>query len=347
MTRSPSPSERRPDRTAGTPRRARHRLAVAALAGAAALALQALVPASPAGAATAPGLRNATLHRVSDPAANRVLAGLRLAGSPSAGLLSKSINQPQAVWVGGWVRDVRGTVGRIAADAATHRTVPVFVVYHIPFRDCATWSVGARTPAAYRSFVDAVARGIGNRRAAVILEPDALAHITCLGSSGQQTRLDLLRWAVVRLSRQPGTAVYLDAGHRYWQSPSTMATRLKAAGIGSARGFALNVANFDGTASEVAYGKQISARVGGKPFVVDTGRNGAGPAPSGVSTPWCNPPGRALGPKPTTRYPDPAVDALLWVKRVGESDGSCRPGAPSAGHFYLGYLLGMVSRAAW
>lgn len=342
MRRSTSPSERRPARPI---RRARHRLSALLLAGTAALTLQTVAPALPAGAAA--GLRGSTLYRVPDPTAFRSLAALRLSSPATAGLLSKSINQPQAVWVGGWVPDVRDRVGRVAALAASQHTVPVFVVYHIPFRDCATWSVGARTPAAYRTFVDQVARGIGNRRAAVILEPDALAHISCLDGAGQQTRLQLLGWAVDRLSRQPGTAVYLDAGHRYWQSPSTMATRLKAAGIARARGFALNVANFDSTASEIGYGKQISAKVGGKPFVVDTGRNGNGPAAAGVSTPWCNPPGRALGPKPTTRYPDPAVDALLWVKRVGESDGSCRPGAPSAGHWYLSYVVGMASRAAW
>jgi len=133
----------------------------------------------------------------------------------------------------------------------------------------------------------------------------------------------------------------------YWQKPATMAQRLKAAGISRARGFAVNVANFDGSASEYGYGREISALTGGKPFVVDTGRNGLGPAPSSVSTPWCNPPGRALGDRPTTRLPDRRVDALLWIKRVGESDGSCRAGSPSAGDWYLGYLLGLAARARW
>jgi endoglucanase len=40
----------------------------------------------------------------------------------------------------------------------------------------------------------------------------------------------------------------------------------------------------------------MSYLVGGKHFIIDTSRNGLGPAPDGS---WCNPPGRALGPKPT------------------------------------------------
>ncbi len=37
-----------------------------------------------------------------------------------------------------------------------------------------------------------------------------------------------------------------------------------------------------------------------------------------------DPPGRALGETPTTKTADPLVDAYLWVKRPGESDGECK-----------------------
>jgi endoglucanase len=64
-------------------------------------------------------------------------------------------------------------------------------------------------------------------------------------------------------------------------------------------------------------------------FVVDTSRNGLGPwTPpagrySGDPQVWCNPPGRGAGARPTTATGDPLVDAYLWVKVPGESDGSC------------------------
>lgn len=54
--------------------------------------------------------------------------------------------------------------------------------------------------------------------------------------------------------------------------------------------------------------------------------------------PWCNPPGRALGTAPTTATGSPLIDAFLWIKRPGESDGACR-GAPPAGHWWADYAL--------
>jgi endoglucanase len=68
--------------------------------------------------------------------------------------------------------------------------------------------------------------------------------------------------------------------------------------------------------------------------VLDTSRNGQGPwAPAaGTSYPdpqtWCNPPGRGLGARPVA-VPDsafPLVDAYLWVKTPGQSDGQCNRG---------------------
>jgi endoglucanase len=66
-------------------------------------------------------------------------------------------------------------------------------------------------------------------------------------------------------------------------------------------------------------------------FVIDTSRNGAGPwsPPAGAYTDaqvWCNPPGRGLGDQPTTITGNELVDAKLWIKVPGESDGSCTRG---------------------
>jgi endoglucanase len=65
-------------------------------------------------------------------------------------------------------------------------------------------------------------------------------------------------------------------------------------------------------------------------FVIDTSRNGLGPwdyrstyPDAGTAQDWCNPPGRGAGPRPTTQTGNALVDAYLWVKVPGESDGSC------------------------
>jgi endoglucanase len=67
-------------------------------------------------------------------------------------------------------------------------------------------------------------------------------------------------------------------------------------------------------------------------FLVDTSRNGQGwwNPPANVysdAQDWCNPPGRGLGERPTASTGTPLVDAFLWVKTPGESDGSCTRGA--------------------
>lgn len=68
-----------------------------------------------------------------------------------------------------------------------------------------------------------------------------------------------------------------------------------------------------------------------KHAVLDTSRNGRGswPAPAGKfkdAETWCNPPGRGLGRRPTLDTGNRYVDAFLWIKIPGESDGACLRG---------------------
>jgi endoglucanase len=133
-------------------------------------------------------------------------------------------------------------------------------------------------------------------------------------------------------------AVYLDGGHSAWQPAAEQAARLSRAGLASAQGFFLNVSNFQWTDREVAYGSAIAELSNGAHFVIDTSRNGNGPWQTTEPETWCNPPGRARGPAPTPDTGNPLVDAYLWIKRPGESDGACR-GAPVAGAWWADYAL--------
>jgi len=69
-------------------------------------------------------------------------------------------------------------------------------------------------------------------------------------------------------------------------------------------------------------------------LVVDTSRNGRGswtPPPgkySGDPQVWCNAPGAGIGDRPTANTGVPLVDAYLWIKTVGQSDGECNRGIP-------------------
>src|SRR2546421_7716241 len=90
--------------------------------------------------------------------------------------LTKISTRPGAHWLtapsAGTTADVSALVGRAAA---VHQT-PVLAVYAIPHRDCGSYSAGgAGSPAEYRTWVRAVAAGIGDHPAVVLLLPDALA----------------------------------------------------------------------------------------------------------------------------------------------------------------------------
>jgi endoglucanase len=66
-------------------------------------------------------------------------------------------------------------------------------------------------------------------------------------------------------------------------------------------------------------------------LVIDTSRNGRGawtPAAGTYTDPqvWCNPPARGLGERPTTNTANALIDAKLWIKVPGESDGQCTRG---------------------
>jgi endoglucanase len=232
---------------------------------------------------------------------------------------------PQAFWfTGGSPRALRRAVDDVVTPAVKSGTVPVLVAYNVPNRDCS--GAGARDGRAYRRWIDGFADGIAGRAAIVILEPDALA-----AACGAH-RLAHLRAAVARLPN-----AYVDAGHSHWQPAATMAKRLRAV---HARAFALNISNFRRTPELVRYGTAIAGALGGAHFVIDTSRNGRGP----WHGKWCNPPKRGLGARPTTTTGVPLVDAFLWIKPPGESDGTCRHG-PAAGAWWPRYALGLARRA--
>ncbi|KUM69310.1 glycoside hydrolase family 6 protein [Streptomyces curacoi] len=251
--------------------------------------------------------------------------------------------QPTGEWISPESPEQQARGFTEAADKADRTAL--LVLYNIPHRDCGQFSGGGAADGnAYRAFVDSVAKGIGDRPATVILEPDAVLHMVdgCTPGEFHEERYDLLKGAVTKLKSLKNTKVYLDAGNAGWGHPDQIFEPLKRAGIDQADGFSVNVSNFYTTKDSIAYGKELSAKVGNKPFVIDTSRNGNGPYTEGdPNERWCNPPGRALGERPTTKTADPLVDAYVWVKRPGESDGECK-GGPKAGEWWAEYALNLA-----
>lgn len=265
-----------------------------------------------------------------------------------AALLAKIASQPQASWYGSWSADIETVVNSYVNAAERAGQLPLLVAYNVPDRDCGQYSAGgARDSGAYVEWIEAFARGIGERRAVVVLEPDAVPLLEqCLSKPDQSARLELIARAVAILSARPSVSVYIDAGHSSWIPAPAMADRLKRAGIERARGFALNTSNYQRDEDLIKYGKDVIAALGVEThFIIDSSRNGNGPAPPGDED-WCNPEGRALGRAPTAETSEPALDAFVWIKRPGESDGECK-GGPAAGQWFQQRGLEMARNAKW
>jgi endoglucanase len=211
-----------------------------------------------------------------------------LAGSGAvreAALVTAMEAVPRAVWFDrGSPEEVEARVRMTIMHATHDGGLPVLLAYNLPFRDCAQFSAGgARDGDAYRSWIDAFARGIGNQPVIVILEPDSLGIIpngrtldgtigwcqpTVADESGrpmpaagaaEEERYALIGAALDRLTgAAPNALVYLDGTHSAWLPVGEIAYRLARAGVARVQGFALNVSNFQPLAETIAYGTFIS-----------------------------------------------------------------------------------------
>lgn len=246
----------------------------------------------------------------------------------------KLASQPTAVWIGDWNSNVKRKVEITVDIAEKQGQVAVFIAYNLPGRDCGQYSAGGvKNATTYRQWVRDIAAGIRDRQAVVVLEPDALGLLEkegCLTKEQQEERLFLLKDAIRTLRKNPKTIVYLDGGHSKWHPVEEHARLLKMGGVEEAHGVALNTSNYRSLEELLPFSKKLSELLGGAHVVIDTSRNGAGP----VGDEWCNPPNRKLGKSATTDTADPSfIDAYLWLKVPGESDGECN-GAPKAGAFW-------------
>ncbi|MGI5498576.1 glycoside hydrolase family 6 protein [Lentzea sp. CA-135723] len=248
--------------------------------------------------------------------------------SRAAVIRDRIASVPQARWYTTTnTSAVRSEVSSFVGAAAAAGKIPILVVYNIPNRDCGGASGGgAPSHQAYRAWVDEVAAGLAGRPATIVLEPDVLPLMTNCQTADQQaqTRASMAYAGKKLKSGSSQAKVYFDIGHSAWLTPSEAANRLRGAEISSsADGISTNVSNYRSTSDEVGFAKNVLSALGDSRLkaVVDTSRNGNGPAGSE----WCDPAGRAIGIPSTTNTNDSAIAAYLWVKLPGESDGCIAP----------------------
>ncbi|MFL9657953.1 glycoside hydrolase family 6 protein [Streptomyces sp. PB17] len=263
-------------------------------------------------------------------------------GDPRQDVIAARIaGHPAAVWFTDHTpATITARVRAVTSAGAAQGRVPVLVPYAIPDRDCGGHSEGGAPGLdAYDAWIDRFAAGLGSDEVIVVLEPDSVAQSACLSAGGRADRFaSLARAGRVMKDANPAARVYYDAGHSGWHAPAKQAGWLRQAGAASADssdGVFSNVSNFHTTADEVAYDRAVLDSLGGPPSlgaVIDTSRNGNG-APSDGQ--WCDPAGRKLGRAPTLTTGMGRIDAYLWVKLPGESDG-CRgePGTFTPSYAY-------------
>jgi endoglucanase len=236
------------------------------------------------GHALSPGTR----FYVPPPAQGSVQQILQLIASgqlKSAGLIAAMEAVPSAVWLDGETAaqaaepgnegseqadaDVANQVRQTVLAASLENAVPIFVAYNIPGRDCSQYSAGgAPSDAAYDAWIDSIANALGDAKAVVLEEPDALADLPGYCGSAyasefpditNTTRVDDIRYAVTTLERDQNASLYLDGGNSDWQNVGGMAETLVAADVQQAQGFFLNVSNYQYDTNSDFYGTWVSS----------------------------------------------------------------------------------------
>lgn len=259
---------------------------------------------------------------------------------PSLGIL---FEQPRGHWFTGKRREHNGgiekSVSRFMRRVA--QDVPVFVLYNIPNRDDNSFSKGgAVCSEAYLEWVQSFANGVGDSECIVILEPDALPRSIQswenIYAGNLIEQVELLSKALLILKKTKAK-VYLDVGHPRWLIAEIAGKILKEFDPSLYEGFSVNVSNFVDDDFCIWWGTEVSRIAHNKHFIIDTSRNGD--AVMG----WCNPLGATIGRFPTLETGVDLVDAFLWIKVPGESDGYCSSG-PKAGMFWPEYALDLIRK---
>lgn len=289
-----------------------------------------------------------------DPNAPAALAQATYAQSnPTwASLLGDIASQPGAhrFYMWNMVGNVAGQVAHYlqATQVQQPGTTVMLATYGLVHDACGSTATPAMQ-ARYDAFMTQLAAGIGNYHVIFYLELDSLITSPCLTPAELAIREAELRSALAALEADPHVVVYLDGGAADALPAARQARLLRDSGVSQSQGFFLNSTHFDWTATELKYGEQISKRLGGAHFIINTGENGRGPlVPANRvkhgNEVLCNPPGRGLGPLTVTQGVAQQTgyahaDGFLWFTNPGGSGGQCVPGAPPTAVFWPAYAV--------
>ena len=286
--------------------------------------------------------RMAARYRHSKPAWSKAFDVL--ADTPGSGSMRFWMwNQPTA--------SIAATVEKWFADAQRSQpgTTVQLSMYNLVHSNIAPSKIKRR----YERWITQFAAGLGNFRAVIYLEEDALITMPRISPRQRKVREAEIAYAVKALERDPHVVVYLDAGASDTLiTPKQYARWLKASDVGQAQGFFVNSTHHEWVTTEMHFGQQIASRLHGAHFVVQSGSAGRGPhlnkhpTTQGIED-LCNPPGLGLGPLTwKTGYKE--VDGLLWFANVGfTANVACHDGEPGLAQFWPPYAYRIVKRRVY
>ncbi|KAK0744603.1 1, 4-beta cellobiohydrolase [Apiosordaria backusii] len=279
------------------------------------------------------------------------------------------------------IRDARAA----KASGQNSNPIVGLVLYNLPDRDCSAGhssgelSLDQNGLNRYRTeYVQPFAQKLkaaSDLQFAVVLEPDAIGNMVtgttsfCRNARGPQQ--DGIAYAIQQLQAS-NIHLYLDVANGGWlgwadnlaPTAAEVATILQKAGSNAKiRGYSSNVSNYNPyqtnnppaytegspSADESRYATSLgnALRARGLPtnFIIDQGRV-ALPGARKEWGEWCNVSPAGFGQPFTTNTNNPNVDAIVWVKPGGESDGTCgMSGAPQAGAWFDAYAQVLTTNA--
>jgi endoglucanase len=198
-------------------------------------------------------------------------------------LLAKEALEPLMYWFGSWNQDaLAGQVAQTYIRAQTKGDPAVLSQMAIfradPWEGASCTELPtAQQVANYKEWISNWAKGIGNSRVVMDLQPD-MPFLGCIPDHSRVPAQEL-NYAAQVFSALPHTTVYIDAGASDWQSVSSVASLLREAGVQYTRGFALGATHYASTADELLYGQQVVRALGaqgitGMHFIINTAQNG-------------------------------------------------------------------------
>ncbi|KAF4314945.1 hypothetical protein BBO99_00008823 [Phytophthora kernoviae] len=207
------------------------------------------------------------------------------------------------------------------------------VVYGIPDKDCnagLSTDGSVKSTADYKSFLKELTDAVGERKVLYVVEPDAVGLLAEEGGCGKTAGyLENLKVAVEALSANANAELYVDVGYwtlEYEAQRSTVVTVMtELSSAGTLKGITINTSNYRSNKqmSELCTNFQTDMGKKGMNCIVDTSRNYNEPK----TTDWCNVLEAGIGHPPTSETNITNLDYFMWIKRPGESDGTCTVGS--------------------